>query len=175
MKQAGMLTDAGNLHAEEQPPHTANQQEKRKREKQEEKESNDSQDQEQGPQGKRQNQRGQDDAMENASERCPIIRTAPVAVRVSPTTTDYQLWEAAEDALNSIQAAGHAAMKIPREGSKITKQYIKKLKFPKEALIAGVVRKNESRIANGDFRIRAKDRVVVLCSPKAIHKVEAFF
>lgn len=64
---------------------------------------------------------------------------------------------------------------IVKEGSKITKQYIKNLKFPKAALISGVVRKNESRIPNGDFRIRAKDRVVVLCSPKAIHKVEAFF
>lgn len=64
---------------------------------------------------------------------------------------------------------------IVKEDSKITKKYIKNLKFPKDALIAGVVRKNESRIANGDFRIRANDRVVVLCSPRAINKVEAFF
>jgi trk system potassium uptake protein TrkA len=64
---------------------------------------------------------------------------------------------------------------LAKEKSKITKQYIKNLKFPKEALIAGIVRKNESRIANGDFRIRANDRVVVLCAPKAISKVEAFF
>ena len=64
---------------------------------------------------------------------------------------------------------------IAKEGSKITKKYIKNLKFPKEALIAGVVRKNDSRIANGDFRVRANDRVVVLCSPRAISKVEAFF
>jgi trk system potassium uptake protein TrkA len=64
---------------------------------------------------------------------------------------------------------------IAKEGSKITKKYIKNLKFPKEALIAGVVRKDDSRIANGDFRVRANDRVVVLCSPRAISKVEAFF
>lgn len=64
---------------------------------------------------------------------------------------------------------------IAKEGSKITKKYIKNLKFPKEALIAGVVRKDDSRIANGDFRVRANDRVVVLCSPRAIRKVEAFF
>lgn len=62
-----------------------------------------------------------------------------------------------------------------KEGSKITKQYIKNLNFPKSALIAGVVRSNDSRIPNGDFRIRPNDRVVVLCSPKAIHKVESFF
>ena len=64
---------------------------------------------------------------------------------------------------------------IVKENSKITKKYIKNLKFPKNALIAGVVRKNDSRIPNGDFRIRAHDRVVVLCSPGSIHKVEAFF
>lgn len=64
---------------------------------------------------------------------------------------------------------------IVKEESKITKKYIKNLKFPKKALIAGVIRKNEPRIPNGDFRIRAKDRVIVLCAPKVIHKVEAFF
>ncbi len=64
---------------------------------------------------------------------------------------------------------------IVKEDSKITKKYIKNLKFPKNALIAGVVRKSDSRIPNGDFRIRAHDRVVVLCSPSSIHKVEAFF
>lgn len=62
-----------------------------------------------------------------------------------------------------------------KENSKITSKYIKNLKFPKNALISGVVRKDKSIIPNGDFRIRKDDRVVVLCSPKAIHKVEEFF
>lgn len=62
-----------------------------------------------------------------------------------------------------------------KEGSKITSQYIKNLKFPKDAIIGGVVRKNVPRIADGDFRIRAEDLVVVLCSPHVIHKVETFF
>lgn len=62
-----------------------------------------------------------------------------------------------------------------KEKSKITRQYIKNLKFPKEAIIGGVVRKDVPRIANGDFRIRPGDRVVVLCTPKSIHKVESFF
>lgn len=64
---------------------------------------------------------------------------------------------------------------IAKEDSKITKQYIKNLKFPKNAILGGVVRKGVPRIVNGDFRVRAGDRVVVLCIPKAIHKVEAFF
>ena len=64
---------------------------------------------------------------------------------------------------------------IVKENSKITKQYIKNLKFPKNAILGGVVRKGVPRIVNGDFRVRAGDRVVVLSIPKAIHKVEAFF
>ncbi len=62
-----------------------------------------------------------------------------------------------------------------KENSKITSQYIKNLKFPKNALIGGIVRKDNSIIPNGDFRIRANDRVVVLCDPKVIHKVEGYF
>ena len=62
-----------------------------------------------------------------------------------------------------------------KEKSKITSQYIKNLKFPAEAIIGGIVRKGVPRIANGDFRIRPDDRVVVLCTPKSIHKVESFF
>lgn len=62
-----------------------------------------------------------------------------------------------------------------KDKSKITTQYIKNLDFPKNALISGVVRKDKSIIPNGDFRIRTDDRVVVLCAPQAIHKVEGFF
>jgi trk system potassium uptake protein TrkA len=64
---------------------------------------------------------------------------------------------------------------VVKEKSKITTQYIKNLKFPKNALIGGIVRKERSIIPNGDFRIRTDDRVVVLCSRQAIHTVEEFF
>lgn len=64
---------------------------------------------------------------------------------------------------------------IVKESTNITKQYIKNLKFPKQALISGVVRKGKSIIPNGDFRIRKGDRVVVLCSSSVINKVEEFF
>ena len=64
---------------------------------------------------------------------------------------------------------------VVKEKSKITKKYIKNLNFPKNALLAGVVRKEKSIIPNGDFRIRNEDRVVVLCAPEDIHKVEEFF
>lgn len=62
-----------------------------------------------------------------------------------------------------------------KEGSKITSQYLKNLKFPKNALIAGVVRKDKSIIPNGGFRIRKGDKVVVLCAKGIIQEVESYF
>lgn len=62
-----------------------------------------------------------------------------------------------------------------KEGSKITSKYLKHLKFPKNALISGVVRKDKAVIPNGDFRIRKDDRVVVICAKNIIHEVEGYF
>ena len=62
-----------------------------------------------------------------------------------------------------------------KEDSKITTQYLKNIKFPKNALIGGVTRKDKSLIPNGGFRIRKGDRVVVLCGKEVIHNVEEFF
>lgn len=64
---------------------------------------------------------------------------------------------------------------IVKTDSKITKNNIKELDFPKEAIIGGVVRNGVGYIAMGDFQIRSKDRVVVLCRPGCIHSVESFF
>lgn len=52
---------------------------------------------------------------------------------------------------------------------------LKKLPFPREAIVAGVVRGDSSFIANGETTIEAEDRVVVFSLPAAIHKVEQFF
>lgn len=60
-------------------------------------------------------------------------------------------------------------------GSKITKKEIRDLKFPKDAIIGGVIRNEEGFTAMGNFQIRPKDRVVVLCRPESVHDVEAFF
>jgi trk system potassium uptake protein TrkA len=62
-----------------------------------------------------------------------------------------------------------------KEGSKITSKYLKHLKFPKNALIGGVVRKDSALVPNGDFRIRKDDRVVVLCTKGAVNEVEEYF
>ncbi len=63
----------------------------------------------------------------------------------------------------------------PSKNSKITKKKIKDLKFPRNAIIGGVIRDNTGVIALGDFQIREDDKVVVCCFPKTIPKVERFF
>ena len=60
-------------------------------------------------------------------------------------------------------------------GSKITSDHISQLDFPKGAIIGGVVRKGVGQTAMGDFQLLPKDRVVVLCRPECIQKVEEFF
>lgn len=64
---------------------------------------------------------------------------------------------------------------IVKAGSKITQDAIKALEFPKNAIIGGVVRNGVGQTAMGDFQLRPNDRVVVLCRPGCIHKVEEFF
>jgi len=59
--------------------------------------------------------------------------------------------------------------------SKITKKEIKKLNFPKSAVIGGVIRDGQVQPVTGDLQIQADDRVVVLCLPECIHKVEEYF
>ena len=61
------------------------------------------------------------------------------------------------------------------KNSKITKKPIKDLKFPRNAIIGGVIRDNTGVIALGDFKIQEDDKVVVCCFPKTISKVERFF
>ncbi len=62
-----------------------------------------------------------------------------------------------------------------RKNSKITRKKIKDLKFPRNAIIGGIIRDNTGIIVLGDFQIQENDKVVVCCFPKTISKVEKFF
>ena len=64
---------------------------------------------------------------------------------------------------------------IVKPESKICNKLIKEIKFPRSALIGGVIRDDEGVIALGDFKVEAGDRVVVCCLPQSIKKVESFF
>lgn len=63
---------------------------------------------------------------------------------------------------------------VPKR-ARITRKKIRDLKFPRNAIIGGVIRDNEGQIALGDFQIQENDKVVVCCFPSTISKVEKFF
>ena len=60
-------------------------------------------------------------------------------------------------------------------GSAITKKPIKELNFPTNAIIAGVVRGNDSFIAVGDTHIEDYDRVAILALPQSVKDIDKFF
>ena len=64
---------------------------------------------------------------------------------------------------------------VVKPNSLVTKKPINKLKFPKKAIIGGIIRANEGHIAVGDFQIQEKDKVVVFALPEAFHEVDKFF
>ncbi len=64
---------------------------------------------------------------------------------------------------------------IVKAGSKITRNMVRDLQFPKSAVIGGVIRNGVGYTAMGDFQFRPKDRAVVLCRPECIHTVESYF
>ncbi|MBP5692587.1 MAG: Trk system potassium transporter TrkA [Bacteroidales bacterium] len=64
---------------------------------------------------------------------------------------------------------------IANPESAITKSPIKDLKFPKEAIIGGIIRGEESIIANSNTVVAPYDRVVVFALPQVLAKVNKFF
>jgi len=64
---------------------------------------------------------------------------------------------------------------IVNPNSTITRDKIRNLGFPKDAIIGGVIRGNNSFIALGDTEIKPYDRVVVFALPSALKKVNKFF
>ncbi len=64
---------------------------------------------------------------------------------------------------------------IAKPNSPATKEKIRNLQFPREAIIGGIVRGDKSFIAVGNTEINAYDRVVVFALPSAISKIGKFF
>ena len=64
---------------------------------------------------------------------------------------------------------------IVSPGSAITKNTLMNTNFPKNAIIGGIIRGNESFIAVGDTQIQAYDRVAVFALPEAVKEVDKFF
>ncbi len=64
---------------------------------------------------------------------------------------------------------------VVAKGSRITKGKLKDIDFPRNAVIGGVIRGNDSFIAVGDTEIRPYDRVAVFSLPEATKEVDKFF
>ncbi|MFT4523496.1 MAG: trk system potassium uptake protein TrkA [Bacteroidia bacterium] len=62
-----------------------------------------------------------------------------------------------------------------KENSSITRKPISELKFPKRAIIGGVIRDGVGKIVNGQDQVRVGDRVVVFSEYSAIKEVEKYF
>jgi len=57
----------------------------------------------------------------------------------------------------------------------ITRKVLKEMNFPRNAIIGGIIRGNESFIAVGDTLIQAYDRVAVFALPETVKEVDMFF
>lgn len=64
---------------------------------------------------------------------------------------------------------------VVKEGSKITKSAINKLKFPNSSKIAGVIRNGIPIIPFGDFHLKENDKTIVFSLTESIQKIEKFF
>jgi trk system potassium uptake protein TrkA len=61
------------------------------------------------------------------------------------------------------------------ENAKISKDTLNNIDFPTDSMVGGVIRGDDSFIANGDTKIEAGDRVVVFALPSAISKLGKYF
>ena len=65
---------------------------------------------------------------------------------------------------------------IAEEGSEITRSPLRKQRFPRGALLGGVVHKDKGvEIATGNTVVKANDRAIVFCLPHTIEKTEKLF
>ena len=62
-----------------------------------------------------------------------------------------------------------------RDDSRVLRIQVKSLNLPAKMIIGGVIRKGVGHAIDGDFYFMPRDRVVVLCDPESIRKVERFF
>jgi trk system potassium uptake protein TrkA len=64
---------------------------------------------------------------------------------------------------------------VAKQDSKIIKAPLNQIGFPKDSIVGGIIRENNSFIANGYTIIQPGDKVVVFALPSAINKIGKFF
>jgi trk system potassium uptake protein TrkA len=64
---------------------------------------------------------------------------------------------------------------VVQPNSPITKKPVKDIGFPRDAIIGGVIRGDQSFIAVGDSQIKAHDKIVIFSLPSGVKKIEKLF
>jgi trk system potassium uptake protein TrkA len=117
----------------------------------------------------------------NKTDYIPIIPTIGIDAYVSKqmVTVDNILKFIRRGSIISVASipgiAAEALEIVARVNSKITKKDIRKIEFPKGAILGAVLRKEKFFIPVGISRIQAGDKVVVFALPPAIKEVEKLF
>jgi len=62
-----------------------------------------------------------------------------------------------------------------KEGSQVTKHFVKDLGLPKGTTIGGLIRQGEGIVVTGNSKIQTGDHVVVFCLNMMIKKIEKYF
>ncbi len=120
-------------------------------------------------------------ALVNKTEYLPITPTIGMDAVVSKMllTVNAILRFIQKSTLESIASIPGVEAEIieivPKAGSKITKKPLKKVNFPRSAILGAVHRNKEVIIPTGETQIRAGDRVVIFTLPRALADVEKLF
>ncbi len=61
------------------------------------------------------------------------------------------------------------------KNSPVTRDVIKNIKFPKEAIVGAIYREDKVVLASGDIQINEGEKVIVFCQETAVKKLQALF
>lgn len=64
---------------------------------------------------------------------------------------------------------------VAREGCKVTRNPLRSLRFPQNAIVGAILHEDQVTIPTGDTRIRGGDRVVVFALPQAVADLDKLF
>ena len=62
-----------------------------------------------------------------------------------------------------------------KEGSSILENKLKDLNFPKEGIVGGLIRGDDSMIPRGDFQFQVGDRVLIVTKKEGMKAIEQMF
>lgn len=64
---------------------------------------------------------------------------------------------------------------VPEEGSPVTRDYLKNIKFPKNAIVGAVYSGSDVVLPSGDTKIKEGEKVIVFCQESAVKRLQELF